>query len=160
MEYYVFWFEKCPSEFQRIMNDIFNPYSHFCIFYIEDVLIFSHTIDQHFKHLTVFHSIVKRNGLVVSKFKIALFETKIRFLGRYIHHGTITPIQRSLAFASKFSDKILDKTQLQRFLGSLNYVLDFCSNINRIAKPLHNRLKKNPASWIKEHSNVVRLIKK
>ncbi|ESQ51061.1 hypothetical protein EUTSA_v10023170mg [Eutrema salsugineum] len=56
-------------------------------------------------------------------------------------------------------DKILDKTQLQRFLGSLNYVLDFCPNINRIAKPLHGRLKKNTVPWTKEHTALVQKLK-
>ncbi|GAV56555.1 LOW QUALITY PROTEIN: hypothetical protein CFOL_v3_00097, partial [Cephalotus follicularis] len=38
--------------------------------------------------------------------------------------GTITPIQKSILFAEKFPDIILDKKQLQRFLGSLNYIRD------------------------------------
>ena len=63
---------------------------------------------------------------------MSLIQTKIRFLGHYISQGMITPIERSLEFANKFLDKIIDKTQLQRFLGSLNYVLDFCPNINNL----------------------------
>lgn len=51
----------------------------------------------------------------------------------------ITPIERSLEFPNKFRDKIIDKNQLTRFLGSLNYFLDFCPNINRITKFLYNR---------------------
>ena len=65
-------------------------------------------------------------------------------LGQYITQGTITPIERSIAFADKFPDQILDKNQLQRFLGSVNYVLDFYPDINKLCKPLHDRLKKNP----------------
>ena len=49
---------------------------------------------------------------------------------------------------------------MQRFLGSLNYVLDFCPNINRIAKPLHDRLKKNLVPWTDEHTKVIQQIKK
>jgi len=56
-----------PSEFQRNMNDIFNAHSKFYIVYIHDVLIFSHSIDQHFKHLHTFFHTAKQNGLVVSK---------------------------------------------------------------------------------------------
>ena len=74
--------------------------------------------------------ITKINGIAVSKSKVSLFQTNVRFLGHYIAQGTITPIERYLAFASKFQDRILDKNQLQRFLGSLNYVLDFGPNIN------------------------------
>ena len=85
-------------------------------------------------------------GLAISSSKGSLFQTRIRFLSHYISKETITPIERSLVFVDKFPDKILDKTQLQRFLGSLNYVIDFCPNINRISKPLHDRLKKNPVA--------------
>ena len=124
------------------------------------MLIFSQTIDQHFKHLKTFYLAIRKAGLAIFSSKVSLFQTKIRFLGHYISKGTITPIERSLAFADKFPDKILDKTQLQRFLGSLNYVLDLCLNINRISKPLHDRLKKNPVVWTDEHTKVVKLIKK
>ena len=150
-----FGLKNAPSEFQRIMNDIFNPYFKFCIVYIDDVLIFSNFIEQHFKHLKTFLHVLKASSLIVSKKKISLFQTRVRFLGHYICQGTIVPIERSLEFANRFPDKILDKTQLQRFLGSLNYVLDFCPNINRIAKPLHDRLKKNLILWIDEHTKVI-----
>ena len=155
-----FGLKNAPSEFQRIMNEIFNDYSEFCIVYIDDVLVFSKSIEQHFKHLKTFFYVIKKNGLVLSKTKMSFFQTKIRFLGHYIQQGTIIPIERSVAFAEKFPDQILDKTQLQRFLGSLNYVLDFCPNINRLAKPLHDRLKKNPVPWSHEHTSIVKYIKK
>ena len=125
---------------------------NYVLFYIDDVLIFSNSIEQHFKHLKTFLYIVKESGLVISEKKISLFQTRVRFLGHYICQGTIVPIEKSLEFTNKFPDKIFDKTQLQRFLGSLNYVLDFCPNINRISKPLHDRLKKNPVPWTDEHT--------
>ena len=67
---------------------------------------------------------IKRNGLVVFAKKIKLFQKKICFLGYDIFEGHIRPIDRAIQFANKFSDVITDKTQLQRFLGSLNYVVD------------------------------------
>ena len=44
-------------------------------------------------------------------------------------------------------------------MGSLNYVLDFYPNINRIAKPLHNKLKKTHVAWTKEHTKIIQQIK-
>jgi hypothetical protein len=109
-----FGLKNAPSKFQRIMNDIFNAHLKFCIVYIDDVLIFSHSIDQHFKHLHIFFHTAKQNGLVVSKSKNFLFQTRVRFLGHYICQDTVTPIKRSLSFTNKFPDKITDKTQLQK----------------------------------------------
>ena len=68
---------------------------------------------------------IKRNGLVVSTKKIKLFQTKVHFLGYDIAKGQICSIDKTIQFADKFLDVITDKTQLQRFLGSLNYVADF-----------------------------------
>ena len=107
-----FGLKSAPSEFQNIMNDIFNPYTNFPIVYIDDVLIFSNSIEHHFKHLNIFQNIVKENGLVVSAPKIKLFQTKIRFLGFEIYQGKIKHIQRSIEFASMFLDEIKEKTQL------------------------------------------------
>ena len=95
------------------MNESFNPYTTFLIVYIDDVLIFSQNIEQHFKHLKTFIHIVKKSRLVISNKKTSLFQTKIRFLGHYVHHGTIKPIERAIQFVEKFPDQLINKTQLQ-----------------------------------------------
>ena len=122
------------------MNEIFNPYTNFSLVYIDYVVIFSNSIEHNFKHLEIFQKIIRENGLVISAPKIKLFQTRIRFLVFEIYQGTIKPIQWSIEFSSKFSDEIKDKTQLQRFLGSLNYVSDFYPNLRTLIKPLFTRL--------------------
>ena len=107
------------------MNDIFNSFNHFTIVYINDVLIYSNSIDEHWKNLYSFLETIKRNALVVSAKKIKLFQTKVRFLGYDISEGQIRPIDKAIQFADKFANVIIDKTQLQRFLGSLNYIVNF-----------------------------------
>nr|KYP49423.1 polyprotein [Cajanus cajan] len=120
------------------MNDIFYPYMKFALVYLDDVLIFSNSINQHIEHLNTFINLIKENGLVVSAKKIKIFQTKIRFLGYEIYQGTITPIQRSIKF-SEIPNELKDKTQLQRFLGCVNYVADFIPNIRVICAPLYER---------------------
>ena len=80
--------KNAPSDFQNIMSDIFTPFTDFSIVYINDVLIFSKSIDQHWKHLDMFVKVIKQHGLVVSASKISLFQDKIQFLGRNIYKGT------------------------------------------------------------------------
>jgi len=126
-----FGLKNAPSEFQNIMNDILGPLSKYSIVYIDDVLIFSKSIEEHWKHLNSFLEVIKINGLVVSATKIKLFQTNIRFLGYNIHQSRISPISRVIQFADKFPDEILEKAQLQRFLGSLNYVADFYQNLRK-----------------------------
>lgn len=91
--------------------------------------------------------------------KIKIFQTKIRFLGHDIYQGKIRPIDRAIAFADKFLDKIIDKKQLQRFLGSLNYIADFYKELAIDAAPLYKRLNKKPSEWSEECTKAVQKIK-
>ena len=107
-----FGLKNAPSEFQNIINEIYNPFSSLAIVYIDDVLIFSESLNQHWKHHRAFFHTIKLNGLVVLAPKIKLFQTSVRFLGFDIRHGVIKPIDRAIQFADKFPDEILEKTQL------------------------------------------------
>jgi len=110
-----FGLKNALSEFQNIMNDILSPLSKYSIVYRDDILIFSKSIEEHWKHLSSFLEAIKVNGLVVSATKIKLFQTNIRFLGYNIHQSKVSPISRVIQFADKLTDEILEKTQLQRF---------------------------------------------
>ncbi|CAL2245616.1 unnamed protein product [Prunus armeniaca] len=129
-----FGLKNAPSELQNIMTDIFNPYTAFTIVYIDDVLVYSNSLEQHFKHLNIFLKVVKHAGLVVSAKKMKLFSSKVHFLGHNINEGLIVPIDRAISFADKFPDEIRDKQQLQR-------------------------LKKNPVPWSDENTKAVRRLK-
>ncbi|KAK2370424.1 hypothetical protein QL285_083475 [Trifolium repens] len=151
--------KNAPSEFQHIMNDILNDYQEFSIVYLDDILVFSKSLNEHFDHLEKFFKIIKENGLVLSARKMKLFQVNVRFLGFNIYQGTITPISRAIEFGDKFPDELKDKTQLQRFLGCVNYVADFIPNIRIICLPLFKRLKKNPPPWDETMSQSIRQIK-
>lgn len=93
-----FGLKNSLSEFQNVMNDIFNPYMNFTIVYMDDVLIFSKNTEQHWKHMQFFKK-EEEAGLVGLVIKIKLFQTKVRFLGHNIHQSLIISIDRAIAFA-------------------------------------------------------------
>ena len=66
-----FGLKNTRSEFQNIMNDIFNDYTRFSIVYIDDVLIFLNSIEEHFQHLKFYQKLVRDNGLVISASKLS-----------------------------------------------------------------------------------------
>jgi len=80
------------------MDKIFKPYFDWLIVYIDDVLIFSKNIQGHFKHVHTFKQLVKHNGLVLSKKKIEVFQTTIKFLGHTIFKGQISLQKHALEF--------------------------------------------------------------
>ena len=56
-----FGLKNAPSEFQNIRNEIFNQFFYFIIVYIDDVLVYSISIEEHWKHLNKFIQTVKSN---------------------------------------------------------------------------------------------------
>ena len=80
MECNVIWTQQCTFKISNIINDIFNDYTKFFIVYIDDILIFSNSIGEHFQHLRIFQKVIKENGLEISAPKMKLFQTQIRFL--------------------------------------------------------------------------------
>ncbi|GAV86659.1 hypothetical protein CFOL_v3_30086 [Cephalotus follicularis] len=102
----------------KIMNDVFIPYSSFSIMNIDDILTFKKK--QHFKYLYTFYKIIQTNDLVLSKTKLDLFITHVRFL------GTITCSQRSILFAITFPYIVTDREQLP----TLSFII--CFNIDSL----------------------------
>jgi hypothetical protein len=80
MECYAVWVKNTPSEFQNIINEIFIPFTSFSIIYIDDVLIFSKSIEQYWKHLQTFVEIMKNNRLLVPIIGISLFHKFLKSL--------------------------------------------------------------------------------
>jgi len=129
-----FELKNALKEFRNIMNNIFTPFTNF---FINDVLIFSKSIKQNWKHLHAFVQIIKNNGLVISPTKINLSLNNIHFLGHNIVQNIF--INKSL--------QILDENQLQRFLESLNYISDYYKNFIIICKSHYQKSKKNSPLW-------------
>lgn len=105
----LFGLKNAPSNFQKIMNDIFNPFSKFIIVNIHDVLVFSTSIDQYFKHLRFFFNVIRENGLVLSKTKYSLFQVDIKFVEHNICQGNITSINGPSNLLINFLIKFLIK---------------------------------------------------
>ena len=83
----------------------------------------------------------------------------MEFLGFKIQKGQVVLQKHVLNVFTQFLDQILDKTQLQRFLGSLNYIRPFYKGQAADIHLLQQRLKKNPAKWSTEMTLAVQKIK-
>ncbi|CAL9000229.1 unnamed protein product [Prunus brigantina] len=103
----VLLWERCQNTYIVYGFSSWKEVSSMCKVYIDDVLIFSESIEHHWKHLHKFLQIVSQNGLVVSAKKIKLFQPNVRFLGFNISQSQIHPIDRVIQFADKFPDQIL-----------------------------------------------------
>ena len=137
------------------MEDIFRE-KKWALVYIDDILICSCNLQEHLKHLQEFYSLVFKHGLVLSKSKMEIGKKDIEFLGYKISKGQVILQDHVLKVFANFPDQILEKVQLQRFLGSLNYIRPFYKGQADDIHLLQQRLKKNPPRWNKDMTNAVK----
>ena len=116
-----FRLKTTPALFQNTMICIFHPILHSALIYIDDILLFSSTFEEHIKLLYQFADIVKNFGVMLSKKKMNLAKKEINFLGKKISDGSCTPEQYIGESILHFLEENLSKTQIQQFLGIVNY---------------------------------------
>lgn len=156
-----FGLKQAPSIFQRHMQNAFRSFEQFCCVYVDDILVYSDNETKHELHVAAVLKRCDQLGIILSKKKAQLFQTKINFLGLEIDQGSHKPQNHILEHIHKFPDKIEDKKQLQRFLGILTYASDYIPKLAEMRKPLQTKLKKDvPWTWTHDDSNYMAKIKK
>ncbi|CAF5162781.1 unnamed protein product, partial [Rotaria magnacalcarata] len=65
----------------------------FCLVYIDDVIVFSQTFDQHVAHLNEIFSVLYNANLQLNPQKCSLFKDEINYLGHTINQQGIRPLQ-------------------------------------------------------------------
>ena len=146
-----FGLTNAPSTFQALMNEIFHDcLSDFVVVYLDDILVFSKTKDDHEKHVRIVLERLRSRGLKVKKSKCAFFQRKLKFLGHVIsEEGIAVDVEKVKAIDQM--DKPANLKDLRSFLGSTNFYRRFIENYASIAKPLTDLLKEsNPFVWSME----------
>ncbi|KAL6144955.1 hypothetical protein ACLB2K_055644 [Fragaria x ananassa] len=125
-----FSLKQAPSIFQRKMDNIFKPYSDFCLVYIDDILVFSITMNEHLKHLEQVCKLIVEKEIILGQKKIHLIKCEIDFLGIHVKDGEIRLQDHIVKKISQFPDIIPNAKSLQRFLGVVNFARDFIPQVS------------------------------
>ena len=144
---------NAPGTFQREMNRIFFPLIGKCLFvYIDDLIIFSETPEDHLKDLERVFAILRENGIKLNLEKCNFFKTKVELLGHTVSTEGISPLPKKVEVIAQWLPPTTI-TQLQSFLGAVGYYRKFILNFASIAKPLFRLLKKDVEfKWGKEEN--------
>jgi hypothetical protein len=131
-----------PSIFQRIMQGVLAPFLWlFTLVYIDDIVIYSKSWEDHLEHLDRVLSAIAASGITLSPAKcfvgfssILLLGQKVSRLGLSTHKEKVQAIM-DLARPTSVSD-------LQKFLGMVVYFSTYIPFYSMIAAPLFDLLRK------------------
>ena len=147
----VMYFRLCnsPATFQVIMNEIFADMDGVVVVYIDNLMIFTKTENQaeHDKIILEVLRHLKENDLFVKLKKCTFHATEVDFLGMIVGHDGIKMDQEKVKAILEWPEPKTVKG-VRSFLGLANFYQRFIKDYVKVARPLHDLIKKeNPFCW-------------
>lgn len=130
-----------------------------CFVYLDDIIIYSPDVKQHFHDLQIVFNRLKEAGLTVNLGKSNFFQSKIKFLGHIVSASGIQADPEKTQAIQDFPVPTNLKA-VQRLLGMAGWYHWFVPNFSRIAEPLNN-LKRKGAKfrWTPDCQNAFTMLK-
>ena len=138
-----FGLTNAPASFQAYANDCLHEFLDvFCLVYLDDVLIFSETLDEHVTHVKRVLQRLREYGLTCKLRKCDFHATTVSFLGFIISPNGISMEPDRVAAITEWPmpTSIED---IQTFLGFANFYRRFIEGYSRITAPITSLLRKN-----------------
>ncbi|GBG73443.1 hypothetical protein CBR_g16159 [Chara braunii] len=137
-EFVVMPFGLCnaPGTFQHTMNRIFHDYlDKFVIVYLDDILIFSKTVEEHVAHLDKVLGLLRQHKFKINGEKCEFGRTRVLYLGHEISTEGLKPDD---AKAASIRDRPHPQyvTGMRSFLGMTGDYRTFMKNYSIVAAPL------------------------
>ena len=144
-EYLVMPFGLCnaPATFQRIMNTILrNGLDKFVLVFLDDILIFSKTLEEHLEHIKTVLGRLRSEKLFGRLQKCDFFRTEVEYLGFDVGAEGIKP---SLSKIKAILEWPVPETvtDVRSFLGLCNFYRKFVRYFSEIAAPMTELTKKD-----------------
>jgi len=151
-----------PVHQRRVANALRELIGKMCHIYLDDIIIWSNTIEEHERHVRMVLECLRKHGLRLNGKKSEFFSTEIDFLG---HH--ISP--RGIEANTSKVDKILNwpvpksATDVRAFLGLVRYIsvyLPKLAEFTSILSPLTTKeMDKQFPAWTPAHQAAFEAVK-
>jgi hypothetical protein len=130
-----FGLKHLPKHAQKVLTRILAPHAAFCRIFIDDVIIFSASIEEHICHLRLVISTLTEHGLKIALDKSKIGFRVINYLG-YMTDGEHIDIDRAKIESFMTIPKPRSAAQLRSFLGVCNYLREFIPLYSKVVAPL------------------------
>jgi len=138
---------NAPATYQRLMEQIFgvtSSTSQFCKIYLDDIIVYSDSFQEHMDHLTQVFGKVKKSGMKLSPGKCHLFREKVKYVGHIVSGAGIEADPDKVEQVRNWPVPT-QSDEVRTFLGFTGYYRRFVQDYAKIAKPLNDLLQGNCA---------------
>ena len=131
-------YRNSPAYVQRMIDRILRPFRHFCRAYVNDIVIFSTSLEEHVKHLTMVFQALSEINIHLTPNKAFLGYPSVHLLGQYIDAlGLVTAGDKLAAIRNLEFPRTL--ATLERYLRMTGYLKQYVPYYLAIIKPLQER---------------------
>ncbi|GJT47433.1 putative reverse transcriptase domain-containing protein [Tanacetum coccineum] len=155
-----FGLTNAPAIFMDLMNRVCKPFlDKFVIVFIDDILIYSKTKEDHEVHLGLVLELLRKEKLYAKFSKCEFWLQEVHFLGHVVNQNGIH-VDPSKIEAVKNWKTPTTPSEIRSFLGLAGYYRRFISNFSKIVKPLTTLTQKNQKYvWGEEQENAFQTLK-
>ena len=133
-----FGLTNAPSTFMTLMNQVLRPFlDKFFVVYLDDILIYSKSPEEHAQHVEAVLSALERHHLYAKASKCQFGMAELDFLGHTISGAGIKVDARKVKAILDWPDPS-GAHQLRCFLGLAGFYRRFVNRFSHIAAPLTN----------------------
>lgn len=137
-----FGLKNAPSTFQRVMDNVLRDHLYkSCFVYMDDIVIFSKSLQEHLIHTKQIFNKLRQYNLKVQLDKSEFLRKEVGFLGHVITADGIKPNPAKVKAVLEYP---LPKNikEIRAFLGLVGYYRRFIRNFAKVVQPLTRCLKK------------------
>ena len=143
-----FGLTNAPAAFMDLMNRVFQPYlDKFVIVFIDDILVYSASEEDHTQHLRVVLNILREKQLYAKYSKCEFWLHEVSFLGHVVSGEGISADPKKVEAIIKW-EQPKNVAEVRSFLGLAGYYRRFVEGFSRISAPLSQLTRKGVKfSW-------------
>ncbi|OWB76130.1 hypothetical protein B5S32_g280 [[Candida] boidinii] len=153
-----FGLTNAPATFQYLMNKVLGEFiNEFVTVYLDDILIYSDTIEQHEDHVVQVLQKLREHKLVAKQSKCEFFYSQIRFLGYVIGESGIQTDPDKIEAVKNWTIPKTPKEAMS-FIGLTGFYRRFIKSYARLASPIFDYMNKK-CTWEEEQTKSFETLK-
>lgn len=155
-----FGLTNAPATFMHLMHQSFREQlDHFVIVFLDDILIYSKTLEEHERHVRKVLEILRKEKLYAKESKCELFKTEVEFLGHIVGRDGVRMMEDKVKAVQDWPTPTR-VTHVRAFLGMAGYYRKFVKDFSKIAAPLSDLTKETVKfEWAHAQEEAFRRLK-